>query len=152
MRHGLGIKGRGESGDMKRGRRNGEKEGSIEWKDEEGGLSWVGGARNVDSSGPPLSLPIRPTRSNGVAAAAEKANSPVQRRNAIQRSVGFDRSTHWKQPKSQDAHVRSLGLRLNGSTPKLHPHAAYRPMFERGYIRCIHGGGELSLKKNGLRK
>ena len=74
-------------------------------------LGW--GARNVDSS--PLFLP---TPDVPTATLPRLRRQILQRRNAIQRTVGFDRSTHWKQPKSQDAHVRSLGLRLNGSTPK----------------------------------
>ena len=71
----------------------------------------------------------------------------LQRRNAIQRTVGFDRSTHWKQPKRQDAHVRSLGLRLNGSTPM--PHTA--PCLKEDTSDACTGR-ELCLKKNVLRK
>ena len=67
----------------------------------------------------------------------------LQRRNAIQRTVGFDRSTHWKQPKSQDAHVRSLGLRLNGSTPMQHT----APCLKEDTSDAFMGGGIKSKEK-----
>ena len=104
-------------------------------------LGW--GARNVDSSPP---LPSCAQRSNGDATAAEEANPPAAKchsKNSGLRQIDTLETTQ------EPGCTRALS---RATTERLHPHAAYRPMFERGYIRCIHGGGELSLKKNGLRK
>ena len=102
-------------------------------------LGW--GARNVDSSVSSPPLPSYAQRSNGDATAAEKANPPAAKchsKNSGLRQIDTLETTQ------EAGCTRALS---RTTTERLHPHAAYRPMFERGYIRCMHGEGTMSKEK-----